>query len=314
MPTTPNRGFPSRIVLSRKGVDTTKVGGSFQSLIVNGKLINFPIPQYENGKKEAARREHDSTYADLSLRGGCIKNLGDAFGQLPKRNLKANRIVHPDPDIRPEFRPSDTLRGCERTFFGQDGSPYKELENRKVGTGSLFLYFGRFREVDTRNPNRWVFTGRPKHVIWGWQQIDEVVDLRRPPAPPDAKHHPHVVHSDCYNHHENRLFIGKGRLKFRSELHHAGTFKEVRPELILTANHDAFNSDVWDVPEFFLDDRVAMNRKGRTEKVSIPSNFRPARGKVASFAGQGQEFVFNTEGYEDQFRAWLDTLYRCFIT
>ena len=61
-------------------------------------------------------------------------------------------------------------------MFGQVGAAEKHLENRGVGAGDVFLFFGLFRNVE-KSAGRWTYVrgALPVHVIFGWLQIAERV-------------------------------------------------------------------------------------------------------------------------------------------
>src|SRR5208283_4017627 len=83
--------IPKRIVLSRKGFDSTKWYGGVPSPIIGGKwLLSLPIPE---DKKQTIR------YSHLSDPYGNFPNLGPIVEQLT-RQVKADECAHLDPDLR----------------------------------------------------------------------------------------------------------------------------------------------------------------------------------------------------------------------
>ncbi len=59
------RYLPKRVILSRKGFDTTKGGGSGRSLILGNRLFSMPIPQLPNEGNGPRYSDLKLTEADL---------------------------------------------------------------------------------------------------------------------------------------------------------------------------------------------------------------------------------------------------------
>ncbi len=131
--------LPKRIILSRKGVDSS--AGGFPSLICDGQLLNIPIPE--------DHFLHDLTYGQLPLPSGpweVFNTFGALVDQLAHGRIHAATPVHLDPDVRPHLHPAG--RQC-RPALGQCCSFDAELE--PVEKGDLFLFFGWFAESTIAN-------------------------------------------------------------------------------------------------------------------------------------------------------------------
>lgn len=132
-----------RMVLSRKGFDTSAGGGP--SPIVDGRPTSLPIPA-----KGAFSR---TRYGDLGL--------GDWAARASRGKVGAQDLCHHDPMFLDDGR----------AILGQCGAAQTHLERQGVGVGDLFLFFGLFREED----------GKPHHRIFGFLEVEEVLPL--PAAP-----------------------------------------------------------------------------------------------------------------------------------
>jgi len=132
-------GLLMRIIFSRKGFDSAAGGGP--SPIVNGRPISLPIPS--GGFSQ-------TTYGDLGL--------GKLAKKASRGALGADSYCHHDP----MFRDDGTC------LFGQCGAAQTHLANQGVGVGDVFVFFGLFREEES---------GEPHHRIFGYQQIERIIDL-----------------------------------------------------------------------------------------------------------------------------------------
>jgi hypothetical protein len=173
-----------RIVFSRKGFDTTS--GGAPSPIIDGVPVSLPIPTRDYPSK--------SKYGDLSL--------GDALPRV-KSNLTADSPCHEDP-----------MFWDGRCAFGQTGAAQGLLENRRVGEGDVFLFFGLFGEPDDNDRH---------HRIFGYLRVDKRFDIgasgngedvwRRLKAKGAPRRHPHTI--DNWDnggkwHKNNAVYLGQG--------------------------------------------------------------------------------------------------------
>jgi hypothetical protein len=133
-----------------------------------------------------------------------------------------------------------------RGALGQVSAARAHLANQMVGAGDLFLFWGLFRPVETRE-GRWRYVSRPVHAIFGWLQVAEV--LHNPGGGPVNGHpwlerHPHVKPGWGE---DNTIFLGENiATSLSRELPGFGVFR--RP-LVLTAAEAPFPS-LWQVPDW----------------------------------------------------------------
>lgn len=163
-----------RIVLSRKGFDSTSGGGP--SPIVGGRPLSLPIPATEHSR---------TTYGALGLRDHAARASRGRFG--------ADDLCHHDP----MFLPDGTC------LFGQCGAAQTHLANRRIGAGDVFLFFGLFREEDT---------GEPHHRIFGYLEVQRRIEMASCDAATFAglrdQAHPHAIALHGRN---DAIYRGRGR-------------------------------------------------------------------------------------------------------
>jgi hypothetical protein len=128
--------------------------------------------------------------------------FGDLAAPIPAivRDLTGGRLTfnqpcHLDPDIDRSTLEAARPLGW-RGALGQASAALSHLRNAGVGRDDVFLFWGLFRTCEY-GPLGWRYTGPRRHVIFGWLQVDDIIDLG-----PDGSHaltrhpwleqHPHV--------------------------------------------------------------------------------------------------------------------------
>ena len=130
-----------RIIFSRKGFDSAAGGGP--SPIIDGRPISLPIPSGGHSR---------TSYGDLGL--------GKHANRASRGKLRAGDLCHHDP----MFLEGGTCH------FGQCSAAQTHLQNQGVREGDTFLFFGLFRDEET---------GEPHHRIFGYLEVEEMVELSR---------------------------------------------------------------------------------------------------------------------------------------
>ncbi len=287
--------MPKRIVLSRKGFDSSF--GGCASPIIDGRLISLPIPEVDPKKGRLRYRK---------LRGNQGKEIVDLINQLTtRRNVERDALVHLDPDIRPELRDQNN-RKLPLTF-GQSGTAQAALKGLK--DGDLFLFFGWFRQVEQSSNGVYQFKrDEPDiHAIWGWLQVDKILDLQRQEDRDEAKqiarHHPHVTHHEGRK--NNFLYVARDRLAILPRLLGAGVFSNFGDELQLTGKQSKSRSD-WSLPGFFREIDV------KWLKTMDKSRWKKVKGDriEGRCPGRGQEFVFSTDKHKAEIAGWLAEIFK----
>jgi hypothetical protein len=277
-----------RLILSRKGFDSTS-GGCANPILPDGSMIALPIPD----RTSAVR------YRDLRWRG---LDLGDVVEALTRGRRRRDHGAHVDPDLRPELRPRPL---GWRPALGQHDAAQGHLRNQGVGPGDLFLFWGVFRDVD--RDLRWA--GPPRHVVWGWLQVDTVVAVDRVRDQLGsarwrwASAHPHLAFRPDP---QNTLYLGRKRLSGEQlgdlALPGAGVLERFDPRLQLTAR-GASSPLTWSLPAWFLPE-------GRPPLTYHRRRARWRRGDdcvLLRAVSRGQEFVLDAEAYPEA-RGWAAEL------
>ena len=195
------------IILSRKGFDSS-AGGVASPIFDNGNIFSIPIPQ---------KSPSPHKYKDLFFNGISGKDL---LKESSAKSVTSESYCHFDPLLTEEIG-----------IFGQANSSQTELKKQHVNTGDLFLFFGWFKQFSRK--------GKHLHHIFGWLQIDKVVEGRDniiTHLDQLGTTHPHGF-GDKSNYPNNALYIGRERIDqsgINKKLPGYGVFKRTSSDLILT--------------------------------------------------------------------------------
>jgi hypothetical protein len=223
-------------------------------------------------------------------------------------NREQTQRAHLDPDL--DFKSLQRIRGW-RPIFGQANSAESHLANKGLGPGDIFLFFGLFREVE-RVGSKWAYARacRPKHVIFGWLQVNrKVATTEWPEADRWAFYHPHFSQKKRLN---NVIYVANRALKLpgprASNIPGAGVFPFFSPQLQLTAP-DLKRIGRWLLPAW-------CHPEGRNSVLSYHRNLSrweiSQEGMLLSTVGRGQEFVLDCDDYPEAIN-WLRSLVSCNI-
>ena len=185
-----------KIIFSRKGFDSAS-GGVPSPIFQDGRLLSLPIPD-----ESSVTRYRDVNWHEY--------NLGQIVSSLTRNKIPRDHGTHLDPDLSDSSIPRK--KGWNQ-IFGQTGSAQSHLMNQGVGLGDIFIFFGLFREVEHKNGVLGFVKGTPKkHIIWGWMQIGDIVNVDScdRDALKWADSHPHLSHGKDEL---NTLYISQKFLK-----------------------------------------------------------------------------------------------------
>ncbi len=274
MPAGRLKALPRRLILSRKGWDST--WGGAPSPILDGYPFSLPIPEH------ATARQH------RDCRAGHVRfsHLPEAVQPFLRHWRTTDGCVHLDPDLRPALRP--TGASGEQLLFGQEGLAQIHLEkqgvaaalDRSPGGGDVFLFFGWFR-----NP-----LGEHQHVLWGWFEVAAAIDVTSAAIAESlahAAHHPHVSHwqgSLQRPGRRNRLYLAPSRASFADGVPGAGIFPYT-PAHVLTA--PGATRSVWRLPRVLAELGMTFHERQLAEAI----HDRRRRTVDLRSAPIGQEFV-----------------------
>lgn len=268
-----------RLILSRKGFDSGS-GGCPSPILPDGRLYSLPIPDKTSG----------IAYRDLYINK---YNMADIICALTGDSRRQRHFAHLDPDLVHSTLPRQS---GWRPVLGQMNQAEGHLRKQYVSTDDLFLFFGLFQEVEQSN-NRWRFVphSRPKHILWGWLQVEKIIDVNtlKPSELEWARYHPHFNKPDAKN---NTLYIAQDHLTLSNldkRVSGAGVFPLITPEIILTAP-DSLKVSEWRLPKEFFpgESRTPLSyHQNLSRWTLLPDHCR------LTAASRGQEFVLNLEEY-----------------
>ena len=253
-----------KVSFSRKGFDS-KYGRQPNAILPDGTLLPFPIPDEDDGK---------DCFGELMLEG---KYLIDYIKELkPTSYLSGSHLCHLDPDLRREMknRPESW-----KPAFGQTGSSLSELRNNSFKEGSLFLFFGWFRETEIRKGELKYRKGAPHiQLIYGYLQVGEIIE-KAGELPEWLSDHPHAerILKNCE---KDAIFLPTEKLSFLPELPGAAMLKYSK-DLVLTAL--GLTRSKWRLPEFFKNIKISHSPK------------QPPLGDYYQSAPIGQEMIWDTD-------------------
>lgn len=280
-----------RLILSRKGFDSA-AGGCPSPILPDGRLLSLPIPD--------ARSSID--YRDTRFDQ---QPLSKWVNNLTGKPRMARQGAHLDPDIRTDALAS--RHQAWRGVLGQHGSAQSHLVNEGVQTGDLFLFFGLFRPVEMHK-RRWRFVpgSPPRHIIWGWLQIERMVsiDTLTPQELPWARYHPHFRYAEDPL---NTLYLATDTLNIAgSQTGTAGfgTFSHRHPELTLT-DPESRQPSRWRLPRAFYPtaDEPALSYHRNPDRWTEAET-----GCHLQAAARGQEFVLGPKA-TGTVQPWLNQLF-----
>lgn len=255
-----------KVILSRKGFDSS-YGGQPSPILPDGRtLLSFPIPQKQDTLNFHELNYEGKTYYEL------IKELSPKNSQI-----NIDTCAHLDPDLRKDIYKKRRTKWMP--IFGQSHAAQGHLINQKVGVGDIFLFFGWFKHTLKEN-GKLIYDpkGQDLHVIYGYLQIGEIYK-HGSNFPNYAKYHPHC-NFEYLNDKTNCIYVAKEKLSFNNYLSGAGTLN-FKDNLVLTKQSKGMSRSKWLLPEFFKD-----------LKITYHSNNSFKNGYFQS-ANIGQEFVIS---------------------
>ncbi len=282
------------LILSRKGFDSG-TGGFPSPILPDGSLYSFPIPD-KNPHRHATR------YRDLQH-----PTLNPAKLLRDLTHTKTTAKAHLDPDLDPA---SLERKAHWRPAFGQANASERHLRNQGIGPGDLFLFFGWFKQVELyRRKYRYVKTAPDLHIIFGWLQIAEHIDMHQDQTVPEWLHqHPHIQAHPTAT--PNGIYIATEKLNIpglAQNINGGGLFSKFHQQLQLTLSGQQRSPkrSIWQLPGWFWP-------QGTEPCLSYHSN--PARWQrqdnnvLLKTVGRGQEFVQPIH-QPQQLATWLEMLF-----
>lgn len=293
-----------KIILSRKGFDSDN-GGCPSPIFPNDRLYSLPIPD------TLATRNFDQIGRDGV--GLAASAMGTAVADLTGGKVLGSHPAHLDPDLDASAIGRQT---GWRPAFGQAQAAQGHLRKQQVGVGDVFLFYGWYRRVE-RFGERWRFveSAPDLHVVFGWLQVGEVIEVRPGSEQevlkrlPWLNDHPHLHVPPESLSGKNVVYVANERLLLPGleslGITGGGICSKFDSRRVLTAPNARLRS-LWRLPKWFWLD-------GRMPRLSYHSD--PTRWSTdgdrhmgLQTVGRGQEFVLDCEHRSEAARWIADVL------
>ena len=245
-----------KVVLSRKGFDSSAGGGYSPFDPQTGKYVVLPIPV------DVSERDicNSLKYEDIRLQSTCLpryseknlKSLMKAMGKKAKIKGEESEYAHFDPWLgHCPWLAGDSNHSIGA--FGQVDKAQSHLDNQDVGEGSLFLFFSRFTPIGQNWENRIVPDISCEHLneglyfIYGWLKVKERIQKYENIHDPRLlSRHPHATKRYFEKHVNNTLYIADDFLfSDRSHFRGCGYFPRLNKDLCLSASDSAQEPRSW---------------------------------------------------------------------
>ena len=261
-----------KIILSRKGFDSSIQGGGSANIVYNSECFPIQIPEVNTKIKYEELKFNDTNYLKVM------------------RDLNINQFTecHFDPYLSKKMIPENHPLQHWKKSLGQCGIAQTILEEAKIGEGDLFIFFGWFNSVEKVN-GKYKYEPLPErnkegfHLIYGYLEVGgDPIDINSKKLPKWVKSHPHYIQNQHYPK-PNAIYTANQLFTKNKEKPGAGIFK-FHENLILTENRKSRTN--WILPEFFHPDNG-------TEIKYLPNhweNLNNGKTRVKA-SSRGQEFV-----------------------
>jgi len=277
-----------KIIFSRKVFDTYS-GGFPNPIFENNRIFSIPIPDKKTSFKYSDIKD---TYKEIPI----TEILNDITGKRIRSGKKLYKeFNYSKTDFRahndPFFYKGQSIEGY---FFGQQGNVQSELRNRDVTKGDVFLFFGIFQRVNSKR-KKWIYDKNfpPCHVIFGWMQIGEVVDLTDNKNVEKLlrkylflKEHPHIECKEFYK--NNTIYIPSYKLIIDGKpVYNKGSGKFLFKESRILNNSNTPKLTEWKLPYYLSDEKAFLNKRLK---------FKTTNDKYCILKVQrGQEYIYDLD-------------------
>jgi len=197
--------------------------------------------------------------------------------------------------------------------LGQERIAQGHLQNKEVGVGDLFLFYGWFKRTCRENGGngglRYEEHAEDMHVVFGWLQIGKVLTVGRDEIPNWLHYHPHFVNANLYGD-NNTIYVARKKLTLNgkdSAIAGGGIFSQFNKALRLTAP-DEHRRRYWRLPRWFYPfgnrPRTPLTCHGNPHRWTLNNDH-----VILRSVSPGQEFVFDTGEYPEAV-GWIRSLFQ----
>ena len=315
-----------KVVLSRKGFDSSAGGGYSPFDPETGKYIVLPIPMDDNERAIS----NGLKYEDIHIKSDCLPgysetNLKSLMKVMEKKatiKIKGEKKESEYAHFDPWLGPCPWLAGGSNHSigaFGQIGTAQAHMDNQKVGEDSLFLFFSRFKppkpigqnsekiivpDISRKNLNEGLY------FIYGWLKVERVIRKYDPSLSSLLSRHPHATEQyfdredPFLKKKNNTIYIADELLFPDNTIPGCGYFPELNEDLLLTAS-DSDQQEYgkkwipsrWKLPDFLRDKCLSV----------LKQRFVGKGGCLVETKGQWQEAVFDES---EEFCQWFRSLHK----
>lgn len=280
-----------RIIFSRKGFDSSS-GGIPSPIFPDGRMLSLPIPD----------KHSPIAYKDIAWNE---YNVGAIVSSLTNGKIPPHYRAHLDPDLNKDSLPRPNEW---QPIFGQIGASQGHLRKQGISPGDLFIFFGLFQGTVVNNGNvRLNANSLPKHVVWGWFQVNTSVSVDKCDRNKLAwaTYHPHF-HRPAEK--SNTVYFAKEILDIPGlepqSINGAGIFPYFSNRLQLTA--PGSRPSLWKLPRWMYPphEASALSYHRDLKRWEKEGDY-----VLLKTVGRGQEFALDCSYYPDAIK-WLINLFR----
>ncbi|MGA8849828.1 MAG: hypothetical protein WB564_08435 [Dehalococcoidia bacterium] len=326
-----------KIILSRKGFDSSSGGDYSPFDLATGKYIVLPIPQDEDEVKISNRQK----FEEIKIKSNYFKeynasNLKELIERVTKKGkamIKKNRLdyAHFDPWLgHCPWLEEESNHSIG--VFGQVDGAQTHLRNQEVEEGSLFLFFSRFKPTGDARENKLGINISAKHLkeglyfIYGWlrvgwkpiqkfEEIDNIDILNAKEKEELRSHHPHATpeyFQNCKGKNNTIYIAHKYLLDNSTKFPGCSYFPVLSDKLLLTATDSDQSSDQSQMPNWLASRWKLPPGFSYQTCCSVLKN--PAKWKTTNIVETSwhwQEAVFKeSEEFSDWFKGLLEGMHK----
>jgi len=288
-----------KLILSRKGFDSDSGYGYSPYDPETGKYIVIPIPEDEIEGRT-------TRYKDLKLKRNHFENISAEnmhdliYADSLKYSLKTKSVVknsfaHFDPMLGEcPWLKNMPMVGA----FGQSEAAAGHLKGKKVGKGSIFLFYSRFVPINgglhPLDPSAsW---NKGVYYIYGWLKVAKVIENYFD-LPEDVinANHPHSTESDFKSRKNNTIYLAAEKLFDDLNIPGCGYFPRLVDRQRLSSELHKNIPSIWRLPAFFYEDRYRPTYLNKRETAKDRWLLFDDETCFVQTTGRGQEYITNLD-------------------